>query len=326
MGSVLKIKDSQGNWIDVPALVNEGEVIIDIGHEITRKNQILAYDKHGAPAQNIDDVYTGIFRFVEAESNAYVEQAMPCLLVQNKNVVKNKENSSVDYRVYQMLLMGNGRSQYREITNLSHYPVFTDYTIEPYDDLDEFGTYNQPLSARQGYVLNQNKADKSEVIKVSKNIEDLRYWAEEELVGVKSDLSRKESITNKVAAIDDNASNSSYPNVKAVKDYVANMIEECIQRIMNEASTIRTTALALYASEWQGSDGVYSQTVTLGNVTPYSKIDLQPTAEQLHIFHEKDIAFVTENDNGLITVYCIGQKPANDYIMQATITEVKVDE
>lgn len=326
MGSVLKIKDEQGNWIDVPALVDSGEVIVDIGHTVMKESNLLAYDKHGKATQNIDDVYTGIFRFVILDSSDYLEQAMPCLLVQSKNVMKYKRTSATEYVVYQKILVGNGRLRYRKIENLTHYPAFEDYTIEPYDQLDEFGLDTQPLSARQGYVLNQNKAEKSEVIKVSKNLEDLCYWAEEELVNVKSNLSWKESLSNKVTAIDDNASNSSYPSAKAVKEYVANIIEECVQRIMNEASTVRRTTLFLFASEWQGSDGMYSQTVTIDNVTPYSKIDMQPTAEQLTIFHEKDVAFVVENDNGIITVYCIGQKPTNDYIFQATITEVKADE
>lgn len=58
------------------------------------------------------------------------------------------------------------------------------------------------------------------------------------------------------------------------------------------------------------------------DITENSKVDLQPSAEQLTIFHEKDIAFVAENEDGVVTVFCIGNAPANDYIIQATITEV----
>ena len=39
--------------------------------------------------------------------------------------------------------------------------------------------------------------------------------------------------------------------------------------------------------------------------------------------YEKDIAFVTENVDGVVTVFCIGQMPANDYVVQASITQVK---
>lgn len=71
--------------------------------------------------------------------------------------------------------------------------------------------------------------------------------------------------------------------------------------------------------------GRYKQLVTVKNatVTPNSKIDLQPTPTQLAIFHEKDVTFVAENDDGIVTVYCIGQKPQNTYKeIPVTITEV----
>lgn len=68
----------------------------------------------------------------------------------------------------------------------------------------------------------------------------------------------------------------------------------------------------------------YRQAVTIQNaeITPNSKIDLQLTPDQLVVFYEKDLAFVTENDNGVVTIYCIGQIPQNDYTIQAIITEV----
>jgi hypothetical protein len=50
---------------------------------------------------------------------------------------------------------------------------------------------------------------------------------------------------------------------------------------------------------------------------------LTPSAEQLAIFHEKDLAFVTENVDGVVTIYAIGDKPLNDYVIQATLTEVR---
>lgn len=65
--------------------------------------------------------------------------------------------------------------------------------------------------------------------------------------------------------------------------------------------------------------------VTNANITPNSKVDLQISSEQMVIFYEKDLAFVAENDNGEVTVYCIGQIPLNDYTLQATITEVAIN-
>ena len=84
------------------------------------------------------------------------------------------------------------------------------------------------------------------------------------------------------------------------------------------------TTVTLLASKWVGEDNVYSQIVSIPNVTPYTKVDLQPTPEQLAIFYEKDITFTTENEDGVVTVYVIGTKPTNDYTMQVTTVEVSV--
>lgn len=80
--------------------------------------------------------------------------------------------------------------------------------------------------------------------------------------------------------------------------------------------------ITLLASAWEGSSSPYYQVVDIDGVTAYSKVDLQPSVEQLDIFHDKDIAFSTENDDGVVTVYVIGDKPTLDYVIQATITEV----
>lgn len=84
-------------------------------------------------------------------------------------------------------------------------------------------------------------------------------------------------------------------------------------------------SVTLSASQWvQDTDDRYYQIVTVDNatITPNSKVDLQPSAEQLDIFHEKDLAFVTENEDGIVSVFCVGQVPTNDYTIQCTITEV----
>lgn len=78
----------------------------------------------------------------------------------------------------------------------------------------------------------------------------------------------------------------------------------------------------LLADAWAGSGNLYSQVVTVEGVTKNSQVDLTPSVEQLVVFHEKDLTFVTEQENGVVTVYAIGQKPENDYTIQATITEV----
>lgn len=82
--------------------------------------------------------------------------------------------------------------------------------------------------------------------------------------------------------------------------------------------------VTLAASAWIGEGNLHSQVVSVNGVTKYSKVDLLPSAEQLAIFHNKDVAFVTENEDGVVTVYAIGEKPTNDYVIQASVTEVAV--
>jgi hypothetical protein len=101
------------------------------------------------------------------------------------------------------------------------------------------------------------------------------------------------------------------------------LIESAIEKAL--ANTNKISSVTLYADKWVGTSDSYSQLVSIAGVTSTSKIDLNPTVEQLGIFHSKDLAFVVGNDNGIVTVYCIGQKPTNDYTMQVTITEVAVD-
>lgn len=85
----------------------------------------------------------------------------------------------------------------------------------------------------------------------------------------------------------------------------------------------------LIADKWVGSENLYSQEVTIYEVPKEfdftdCQVDLTPSVEQLKVFYEKDLTFVTENEDGVVTVYAIGQKPTNDYTIQVTITEVNV--
>jgi hypothetical protein len=84
-------------------------------------------------------------------------------------------------------------------------------------------------------------------------------------------------------------------------------------------------SVTLYADKWEkDTDNRYYQVVTVNNatITPNSKVDLQPSAEQLTIFHQKDLAFVAENEDGVVSIYCVGQVPQNDYTIQTTVMEV----
>ena len=100
------------------------------------------------------------------------------------------------------------------------------------------------------------------------------------------------------------------------------------KRIQILGSLNRTSAriadVDLLSANWVGDKSPYSQVVEVEGVTENSQVDLTPSIEQLVIFYEKDLGFVTENEDGVVTVYAIGQKPENDYTIQVTITEVGV--
>lgn len=85
---------------------------------------------------------------------------------------------------------------------------------------------------------------------------------------------------------------------------------------------VKLVNITLYADSWKGATSPYSQVVAVDGVSINSMVNLQPSVEQLEIFHDKDLAFVAENEDGVVTVYAVGDKPANDYTMQATILEV----
>ena len=100
-------------------------------------------------------------------------------------------------------------------------------------------------------------------------------------------------------------------------------IEE-LRKLLSPKSASRIGYVTLLANSWSGAASPYSQIVAIDGVTECTQVNLTPSVEQLTIFHQKDLAFITENDDGVVTVYAIGQKPTNDYTIQVTMTEVSV--
>jgi hypothetical protein len=94
-------------------------------------------------------------------------------------------------------------------------------------------------------------------------------------------------------------------------------------------------SVTLYADRWEqvvdidGADVVdtYYQVATVNNavITPNSKVDLQPNADQLCKLYDWGVALTTENNNGTIKVYAVGDKPSESLPIQATVTEVVLE-
>lgn len=89
-------------------------------------------------------------------------------------------------------------------------------------------------------------------------------------------------------------------------------------------AAVRCGYVELLAANWVGDGKRYTQVVEIEGITPYSMVDIELNAEQVETFHDKDLAFVAENEDGVVTVVAIGERLTNDYTFQVTITEVNV--
>lgn len=87
-------------------------------------------------------------------------------------------------------------------------------------------------------------------------------------------------------------------------------------------SSVKVTNITIYADQWKGATSPYSQVITVEGVSVNSKVDFQPSAEQLESFGDLPVSLLVENNEGEVTVYAVGEKPKEDYTLQATITEV----
>lgn len=84
----------------------------------------------------------------------------------------------------------------------------------------------------------------------------------------------------------------------------------------------KVTDIVMKVDSWHGGAGMWSQIVEVAEASDFSKIDLQPSAEQLLILQKIEAAMTVENAAGVITVYVTGNKPKTDITIQASITEV----
>ena len=84
----------------------------------------------------------------------------------------------------------------------------------------------------------------------------------------------------------------------------------------------KVTDIVMKVDGWHGGEGMWSQIVEVEAASPFSKIDLQPGAEQLLILQKLEAAMTVENAAGVITVHITGNKPKTDITIQASITEV----
>lgn len=108
-----------------------------------------------------------------------------------------------------------------------------------------------------------------------------------------------------------------------VEEY-ADILEEWRQKLFTTYEKVINVTVT--ASKWvQSSDKTYyTQDVTISGVTEYTKIDLQPSPEQLIMMISNGIVMFAVNNKGKVKIYSVNEKPTTDMIIQATIKETKI--
>ena len=92
----------------------------------------------------------------------------------------------------------------------------------------------------------------------------------------------------------------------------------------SNVSAPKLTTVTMQANAWGGSTNPYSQNVACSGVNANSKLDLQPTPNQIVGLQNAEISLMLTNNNGNVTAWAIGGKPTSDYTMDVLITEVDV--
>lgn len=85
-------------------------------------------------------------------------------------------------------------------------------------------------------------------------------------------------------------------------------------------STAKRVIISLPASGWKGAESPFSQSVTVEGISTNSKVDLTADSGQMEKLMQTIIYI--ENDDGTATAWAFGQKPAEDFVLNAFITEV----
>ena len=87
---------------------------------------------------------------------------------------------------------------------------------------------------------------------------------------------------------------------------------------------VKLTQVTLPASGWKGAEELYWQIISVDGISRTSMVQLHLTAAQLMELRSFGIALTAENTEGVVTVYALGDCPAEDLTIQASITEVIV--
>lgn len=117
---------------------------------------------------------------------------------------------------------------------------------------------------------------------------------------------------------------SSLNNGEIIIQEYSDILEEWRQKLFDKLESI--VSISLLAENWIPSSdkSYYTQDVTISGVMPTSKIDLQPTSEQMMMLINRGIIMFVSNDNGNVMVYSMKEKPSEKMTIQAIMKETKL--
>lgn len=111
-----------------------------------------------------------------------------------------------------------------------------------------------------------------------------------------------------------------------VEDAGGNLVKVAITDIKRVLGVATSTSVnvTLNSALWKASeDGTYyTQELTITGVTAKSRIDLNPTPEQIIQLLNDEVSMFVSNDAGVVTVYSMNGVPSTTMYMSAVITEV----
>ena len=90
----------------------------------------------------------------------------------------------------------------------------------------------------------------------------------------------------------------------------------------NVGSSGKITTISLPAANWKNAVSPFFQSVEVSGISESSLIEIQASKEQIEMLCENGSAIHIENENGVATAYAIGNKPAEDLVLQITLNEV----
>lgn len=82
--------------------------------------------------------------------------------------------------------------------------------------------------------------------------------------------------------------------------------------------------IELPSANWIGDEAPYSQEIEIPNVTVNNKVDIQLTPKQLMWVVNTQTYFTIKNTDGVITVYAVGNKPTEDFIIDSALGALQI--